>query len=321
MRLGLYRDLAVGVDPGGSAAWSSTGALATGATVGAPPDLFNPLGQDWGLAPFSPAALEASGFAPWIADIRANMRHAGALRVDHVLGLQRLYWVPAGAGPADGAYVRYPFATMAAILALESHRHRCLLVGEDLGTVPPGFRPAMERAGIMGCRVLYFEQGKDGLPTPVGDYQRLAAASVGTHDLAPLRGWMDGTDLGWRERLGLFPTPADAAEARAGRAGDRDRLLAALRAAGLLGAEEDDREDPEVVAIAVHRWLARTPSALLLVQLEDLALQAEAVNLPGTLDEHPNWRRRLGGIALEDLLEAPFARRLLAALGEERPRG
>lgn len=321
MRLGLYRDLAVGVDPAGSAAWSWQGALAGGATVGAPPDLFNPLGQDWGLAPFSPVALEAAGFAPWIADIRANMRHAGALRVDHVLGLGRLYWVPAGAGPADGAYVRYPFATMAAILTLESHRHRCLVVGEDLGTVPPGFRPALERAGIMGCRVLYFEQDEDGLPTPPDDYPPLAAASVGTHDLAPLRGWLEGTDLGWRERLGLFPTDASAAAARKLRAGDRDRLLAALRDAGLLDAGDGDDPETEAVALAAHRWLARTPSALLLVQLEDLALQAEAVNLPGTLDEHPNWRRRLGGVALEDLLEAPFARRLLAALREERPRG
>ena len=318
MRIGLYRDLAVGVDPAGSLTWSFPEVAVRGATVGAPPDLYNPRGQNWGIAPFAPEALARSGFEPWIGDIRGNMRHAGALRIDHAMGLRRLYWIPQGAEPGEGAYVRYPFATMAAILALELQRSRCLVLGEDLGTVPPGFRPAMNRAGILSCRVLYFERTGAGGYTAPSAYPEAAVASVSTHDLATLKGWLDAHDLGWRERLELFAEKGQAEAARAERALDTMRLIRTLRRAGLLAPGPEP--DAETVALAVHRWLGRTPSALVLVQLEELELAVEQVNLPGTIDQHPNWRRRTA-LTLADLLTSPFAKALLAALREERPRG
>src|SRR3954453_20635737 len=171
MRIGLYRDLAVGVDPAGSLTWSYPDVAVRGASVGAPPDIFNPKGQNWGLAPLEPTALAAKGFEPWIADIRATMRHAGAIRIDHAIGLKHLYWIPTGAEAGDGAYVRYPFDTMTAILALESHRHGALVVGEDLGTVPAGFRPALRRAGVMSCAVFYFERGRGEAFLPPARYK------------------------------------------------------------------------------------------------------------------------------------------------------
>jgi 4-alpha-glucanotransferase len=318
MRIGLYRDLAVGVDPAGSLTWSFPEVAVRGATVGAPPDIYNPKGQNWGIAPLAPEALARAGFGPWIGDIRGNMRHAGALRIDHAMGLRRLYWIPQGAEPGEGAYVRYPFATMAAILALESHRSQCLVLGEDLGTVPPGFRPAMNRAGILSCRVLYFERTGSGGYTAPAAYPEAAVASVSTHDLATLKGWLAAHDLGWRERLDLFVEEGQAEAARADRELDAMRLIRTLRRAGLLAPRSEP--DAETLALAVHRWLARTPSALVLVQLEDLELSPEQVNLPGTIDEHPNWRRRTT-LTLADLLTSPFAKALLAALREERPRG
>lgn len=318
MRIGLYRDLAVGVDPAGSLTWSFPEVAVRGATVGAPPDIFNPKGQNWGIAPLAPEALARAGFEPWIGDIRGNMRHAGALRIDHAMGLRRLYWIPEGAEPGDGAYVRYPFELMTAILALESQRSRCLVLGEDLGTVPPGFRPAMNAAGILSCRVLYFERTPAGGFTAPERYPEAAVASVSTHDLATLRGWLASHDLGWRERLDLFAEEGQAEAARAERALDTARLVRALRRSGLLAAGQED--DPEALSIAVHRWLARTPAALVLVQLEDLEQSPEQVNLPGTVDEHPNWRRRTA-LTLPDLLTSPFAKALLAALREERPHG
>lgn len=317
VRLGLYADLAVGVNPAGAQGWSSPELVVRGASIGAPPDEFSPQGQDWGLAPLAPRALLERGFAPWIADIRANMRHAGALRIDHVMGLRRLFWVPAGGGPGDGAYVRYPFTAHLAVLAVESHRAGCVVVGEDLGTLPRGFRPALRRAGVLSSRVLYFERERTGNFGPPRRYREASVASVGTHDLPTLRGFLADQDIGWRERLGLFADADGAERARRERALDRDRLARLLDRAHLRVA--DERPGLEGLAVALHRWLARTPAALLQVALEDLTLALEQPNLPGTVDGHPNWRRRYPGTAAE-LLASPFARRLLAALREERPR-
>jgi 4-alpha-glucanotransferase len=212
MRVGLYRDLAVGVDPAGSRTWSDPHVAVRLATIGAPPDELGPKGQNWGIAPLAPRALAEAGFRPWLEDMRANMRHAGAVRVDHVMGLKRQFWIPQGAGPEDGAYVRYPFEAMTAMLALESRRAGCLVVGEDLGTVPPGFRPALRRAGILSTKVLYYErdyeaaqaEGREAAYVPAADYPREAVASVGTHDLPPLKGWLAASEVGWRERIGVF---------------------------------------------------------------------------------------------------------------------
>jgi 4-alpha-glucanotransferase len=319
MRLGLLQDLAVGVNPAGSLAWSTQGIVVRQASIGAPPDGFSPKGQNWGLAPLAPRALEAAAYGPWLADIRANMRHAGALRIDHVMGLRRLFWVPEGGGPEDGAYVRYPFTTMAAILAVESHRARCLVVGEDLGTLPRGFRPALRRAGILSSRVFYFERERNGGFGSARRYRRASVASVATHDLPTLRGFLEERDIDWRDRLALFPSPEEAEQARADRRRDRLRVARLLQRAGLLEGDETVPELPKL-ALALHRWLAQTPAALLLVQMEDLALAAEQPNLPGAQGEHPNWRRRLE-TDIETLLDRPFARSLLALLREERPRG
>ncbi|HEX6013633.1 MAG TPA: 4-alpha-glucanotransferase, partial [Geminicoccaceae bacterium] len=316
MRLGLYRDLAVGVNPAGSLGWSRPDVVIRRAAIGAPPDAFSPKGQNWGLAPLAPRALEAAAFAPWIADIRANMRHAGALRIDHVMGLRRLFWVPEGGSPEDGAYVRYPFTTMAAILAVESHRARCVVVGEDLGTLPRGFRPALRKAGILSCRVFYFERERNKGFAPARRYRQASVASVSTHDLPTLRGFLEEQDIDWRARLELFHSAEEVEQNRRERGRDRVRLLRLLQRAGLIEGANPTLEE---VALALHRWLARTPAALMLVQVEDLTLQLEQTNLPGTTTEHPNWSRRLEP-DVEGLLAAPFAQRMLRMLREERPR-
>ena len=209
MAVGLYRDLAVGADRAGAETWANAAAVVSGAQVGAPPDIYNPAGQNWGLPPFNPRALRDEGYRSFIELLRANMRHAGGLRIDHVMGLQHLYWVPQGQKPSAGAYVRYPMEDFIGILALESHRHRCLVVGEDLGTVPEGFRERMAEANILSYRVLFFEQEPEtGAFLPPNAYPPLALAVVGSHDLPTLRGWWEGRDLDLKEQLGLFPAAA-----------------------------------------------------------------------------------------------------------------
>jgi 4-alpha-glucanotransferase len=317
MRLGLYRDLAIGTSPAGSLAWSEPEVVIRRASIGAPPDDFSAKGQNWGLAPLAPLPLEARAFEPWLRDIRANMRSAGALRIDHAMGLRRLFWIPEGADPEHGAYVRYPFTMLVALLAVESHRQRCLVVGEDLGTLPRGFRPALRKAGILSSRVFYFERERNGGFGSARRYRHASVASVATHDLPTLRGFLQERDIDWRERLGLLGTGEEVEQARRERRRDRTRLLRLLQRSGLVQSGTPP-EQPEL-ALALHRWLARTPAALLLVQLEDLAQALEQPNLPGTTDEHPNWRRRLES-EIEPLLTQPFARRLLAMLREERLR-
>ena len=305
--IGLYRDLAIGADPYGADTWSAPDSYLTGASVGAPPDLLNRQGQNWGLTAYSPMALKAQAFRPFIAALRANMRHAGALRIDHVMGLKQLYLVPEGASAERGAYIRYPFEDMVRILALESRRNRCLVVGEDLGTVPYAFRPRMARANVLSCRILMFERGAGDRFKSPSAYPLLAAAGAGTHDLPPLKSWWTGADIKERQVLGLYPTLAAQHRDEAARTLDRHRLLAALHRQDLLpppleAALADDFDDGLIAA--VHRYLARGPSMLLMVQAEDLLAIETMVNLPGTIDQHPNWRRRLP-IAIADLLTDP----------------
>jgi 4-alpha-glucanotransferase len=299
--IGLYRDLAIGTDPHGADSWSAPARYLTGASIGAPPDLLAGTGQNWGLTTWSPAALRTDGYAGFIATLRANMRHAGGLRIDHVMGLKQLYLIPDGMPAAAGAYIRYPFRDLVRILALESRRQRCLVVGEDLGTVPRGFRPIMRRAGILSCRVLPFERRRDGSFKPPGAYPALAAASAGTHDLPPLKAWWLGADIRLRAEVGQYPDEAARQQDEAGRVRDRRALLTALRKQRVLPAETAEAllpsEGPPVfdqaLTAAVHRYLALTPSRLVLFQAEDLLGLDTMVNLPGTVDEHPNWRRRL----------------------------
>ena len=299
MAVGLYRDLAVGADRTGAETWANSAAVVSGATIGAPPDVYNPAGQNWGLPPFHPRALRDEAYRSFIQLVRANMRHAGGLRIDHAMGLQHLYLVPDGKKPADGAYVRYPMEDLIGILALESHRRECLVVGEDLGTVPEGFRERMEEANILSYRVLYFEQESEaGAFLPPRAYPAQALAVVGSHDLPTLRGWWEARDLDLKEELRLFPQPGEASRQRQMRERDRAQLLKALRSEGLLLPDGDP--DMPTLARAVHAFLARTPCALAMAQIDDLTDEADPVNVPATSDEHPNWRRRLS-MTLEEL--------------------
>ncbi|MFM2044974.1 MAG: hypothetical protein RLY86_3550 [Pseudomonadota bacterium] len=300
MRIGLYRDMAVANSPAGAAAWGNPGIVLPDAGVGAPPDVFSPLGQNWGLAALSPLGLRRTGYRLFLEDLRASMVGSGAVRIDHAMGLQHLFFVPGGLDPKDGAYVASGLADLRRLLVDESRAHRCLVVGEDLGTVPDGFRPAMAAAGVLSTRVLWFERGADGAFLPPDAYPADSAVAFTTHDLPTCTGWWTGRDIDWRERLSRFRDAADAHAARAERRQDRALLTAALARAGAwpdapdLGAGGDPGAAvPPGLVPAIHRFLAQTPGRLLVVQAEDLLGEGEQPNLPGTRDEHPNWRRRL----------------------------
>ena len=237
LSLGLYRDLAVGVDPNGAEAWADQELIASGASIGAPPDAFNRAGQNWGLAPVNPMILRQQGYAPFIAALRANMRHAGILRIDHAMSLNRLYWIPSGMEASAGAYVSYPFEDLLRLVTLESHRQACAVIGEDLGTVPVGFRERMRSAAVLSYRVLVFERRHDGGFVPPGGYPPLATASAATHDIATLKGFWLGRDIAWRRRLDLYPDVETAKADERERSKDRRLLLDALVSEGLLAAE------------------------------------------------------------------------------------
>jgi (1->4)-alpha-D-glucan 1-alpha-D-glucosylmutase len=298
MLLGLYRDLAVGVDAAGADAWAGQRLYRSGAAVGAPPDALALQGQDWGLPPIDPGVLQARAYEDFVLLLRANMRHCGALRVDHVMALMRLWWVPAGAKADAGAYVAYPFDDLLGILALESQRNRCLVIGEDLGTVPEQVRAALPVAGVYSYRVLYFEKDADGTFRAPSRYPALATATATTHDLPTLVSWWEGADLALRDRLALFPTPEVRQHCYTERSADQRALLRALAADRLL-PHEADPDSPAYtqmsfeLAAAIHVWLARGSAALMTVQAEDLLLMRDPVNVPGTSTEHPNWRRKL----------------------------
>ena len=327
LSLGLYRDLAVGVNPQGAEAWADQGLVVPGMGIGAPPDALSRAGQDWGLAPVNPLALRQRGFAPFIAALRANMRHAGVLRIDHVMSLRRLYWVPAGRSAVSGAYINYPFNELLRLVALESHRQQCAVVGEDLGTVPPGFRETMQAAKLLSYRVVMFERRWDGNFISPRDYEPLAAASAATHDLPTLHGFWLGRDIAWRQSLGLYPdVQAEAADLR-DRHSSRWQLLEALEREGLMPRERFGEFLPHDAAPvftaelgeAILAFLARSRARLMLVQLEDITGEVEQANLPGTSDAHPNWRRRLSA-RLDDVLTGPDLKRVAALVNAERQR-
>jgi len=321
LSVGLDLDLAVSVDGAGSESWANQDCYVRPASIGAPPDPLNLLGQNWGLPPLNPENLRESAYAPFIATLRENMRRGGALRIDHVMWLERLFWIPEGAKLGEGAYVRSPFRDLLGILALESVRNRCLVIGEDLGTVPDNFRETLRREGVLSFRPMFFERRPNGEFESPGDYPPDAVATVGTHDLPTLKGFWQGFDLELRARLELFPDQARRDAEVAARARDRLRLLAALEREGLLpeGMRDAGRGTgySEQFALAVHRFVARSRSKLFLVQLEDVLGQIEQVNLPGTTEQHPNWCRKLS-IELEDLRSEERVRAFVDAVRLER---
>lgn len=306
----LYRDLAVGSAPDGAEAWAEQDRMLAGVSVGAPPDPFSASGQVWGLPPYDPLAMARDGYQSFASLLRANMRHAGALRIDHVMALRRLFLVPEGASATEGTYLSYPLHDLLGQVTLESTRARCAVVGEDLGTVPDGMREALAEAEILSYRVLWFERD-NAIPRPAPAWPARAAACVSTHDLPTLRGWWDGADIAERAALGLI-TPQAAVAENAARAQDRAALLAAL------DLPPDTAMSTELMA-AVHRFVGRTPSLLALVQAEDLANETIGVNLPGTDRERPNWRRRLRP-TVDELFATPHARSVLAAIAQGRVR-
>ena len=323
--VGIYQDLAVSVDRGGADAWAWNSLYASDVSIGAPPDDFSLFGQDWGLPPLAPERLRAIAYAPFIALLRENMRHAGALRIDHALGLRRLFWIPLGKTAQSGAYVRYPLDDLLGVLALESQRNRCLVVGEDLGTVPPELTAALASVDALSNRVLYFERAAGGELSPPEAYPANALAVVSTHDLPTLAGYWKGQDLAERERLKLFPNDEMREKQVLARAQDRARMLMALSRAQLLpeGLTVDPASCPEMtpaLARALHVYLARSPAKIVTFQLEDVIGEIQQANLPGTTDQYPNWRRKIA-LDVERLLKDPRARALFSALRDTRGSG
>jgi 4-alpha-glucanotransferase len=298
MRIGLVGDLAIGMDRAGSHAWARQSDLLLGLSIGAPPDGFNPHGQDWGLTGFSPSALVARGFEPFLATLRAALAHAGGVRIDHIMGLMRLWLVPRGAPASEGAYLAYPLEDLLRLLALESHRHGAVVIGEDLGTVPPGFRARLRRAGIAGMDVMWFERTRLTYRKPAR-WRRDAVAMTTTHDLPTVAGWWSGEDIRTRRALGL-----SAAGEEEERKQDRVRLWRAFTAAGTAHGAPPPVDRPASAIDAALGYVAQSPSPLMLAPLEDLLGLEAQPNLPGTIDEHPNWRRRLVPAA-KDLFDAP----------------
>ncbi|MDP9416940.1 MAG: 4-alpha-glucanotransferase, partial [Actinomycetota bacterium] len=286
MPVGVVHDLAVGVHPGGADSWGLQHVLASGVSVGAPPDAFNQQGQDWSQPPWRPDALAETGYAPYRDMLRTILRHAGGIRIDHILGLFRLWWVPQGAKADQGTYVRYDHEALVGILALEAQRAGAFAVGEDLGTVEPWVRDYLAERGILGTSILWFERDWEGNrePLPPERWRELCLATVATHDLPPTAGYLTGEHIRIRSELGLLTR--DVEEERRVDAQEREAVLSAMRRCGLLPEGAGERETVE----SLHRFLTQTPSRLLGAALSDAVGDRRAVNQPGTSDEYPNWR-------------------------------
>jgi len=319
MRIGLIGDMAVGTNPSGSHAWSQQGDMLMGLTIGAPPDLLNPRGQNWGLTSFSPRALESGGFAPFIATIRAVMRQVGGVRIDHAMGLSRLWVVPEGASPADGAFLTYPVQDLLRLLALESLRQDTVVIGEDLGTVPEGFHEMLEQGGIHGMRVLWFERQREAGFNPPRGWERSAVAMTTTHDLPTVAGWWHGTDIQERDRYGRLGEGVEAASVHKERTADRPALWEAMVAEGVAEGDPPPPEETAPVVDAAVRFITRTESPLVLIPLEDLLGQEEQPNLPGTTSRPANWSRRLP-VRADRIMDDDGVRRRMEAIAAERPR-
>jgi len=305
MAIGLYEDLAIGSSPNGSDTWAYPDLFLRGVSVGAPPDEYAAQGQNWGLPPIDPRRLRADRYRYWIMLLRSSLAHAGAVRIDHVLGLFRQFWIPEGKPGSAGAYVRFPVDDLLGILALESVRQHAVVVGEDLGTVPPEVPPTLKRWGVLSSRVLFFERDLDGGFRSSASYEPLALAVADTHDMHTLRGYWEGTDLDVRRRVGLIASDEALEAARQQRRTERGALVQRLQEEGTL-APSGDGSPPSAAAIArgVHRFLCRSPAELVGLSLDDLAAETDPVNVPGVgLDVYPSWSRRMR-VPLETLVSS-----------------
>lgn len=322
--IGIYMDLAVGVDRGGADVWVNQHLYAQTSGVGAPPDEYNLLGQDWGLPPLIPQKMKEEQYQSFIDMLRQNMRHSGALRIDHVMAIMRLFWIPPGLTPAQGAYVHYPVNDLFGILALESQRNRCMVIGEDMGTVPELVRECMQRWGVYSYKAFYFEKASDDKFKLPEQYQDTAAVAVSTHDLPTLSGFWQGQDISTRTELDLYPTRELAERQVRDRVMDRMSILRLLDQRGLLpaGVTTDPHTAPIMtpeLATAIHRLVAQTRSKVMMVQFEDMLQQIDPINLPGTSEPvYPCWRRRLT-VPVEDLFTDARVDDIARAIGEERP--
>jgi 4-alpha-glucanotransferase len=309
MAIGIVHDLAVGVHPDGADPWALSSALARGVSVGAPPDMYNQLGQDWMMPPWRPDRLAEVGYEPYRVMMRTILRHAGGLRIDHVIGLFRLWWVPPGCRPSEGTYVGYDHEALVGILVLEAHRAGAVVVGEDLGTVEPWTRDYLRQRGILGTSVLWFEKDPAGQPLPPTQWREMCLATVTTHDLPPTAGYLAGEHVDLRERLGLLTRSVD--EERRAHDADRRAVLAECRDLGVLGGNASEQEEVE----ALHRLLTLTPARLVGVSVADAVGDRRTINQPGTIDEYPNWRVPLADgdgrpVLLEDVMASGRARSL-----------
>lgn len=323
MTIGLYHDLALGGDRAGADGWRFQEVLAFQADCGAPPDPLGPDGQNWGFSPADPIRLRASGYRYFTEVLRHNLRYGGAIRLDHVMGLFRVFWIPRGLPASAGTYVHYPADDLLAILALESVRAKTLVIGEDLGTVPDLVRDRLGEAGVLSYRVIYFERAASGAWKPPASYPAQSIAVVTTHDLPPLSGYWEGADIETREELGLLSSEQARLTMLDERQREKAGILTALKSEALLpsGVSDDPAFTPtmtEELAQAIHRYLARTPAWIVLANVEDVIGARAQTNVPGTADQHPNWCRKLS-VAVEDLVRDPRFERLAAQLRLERP--
>jgi 4-alpha-glucanotransferase len=324
MPIGLYLDLAVGCDGSGVDVWSDKDVYVSGAAVGAPPDAMNTLGQDWGLTPINPVALQQQGYLPLIKALRSNMQYAGALRIDHILGLMRQYWVAPGMKANEGVYITFPFKDILRIIALESRRNDCVVIGEDLGTVPDGFSEIMAAAGLLSYKVLFFERWESGLFKRPELYPAQSMVTVSTHDLPTLTGWWTGRDLHWRQALNLYPSQEMGQQERNSRIEDRNLLIAALADLDVIDKQNLPQQTPALMntelSVAVQKYMAKAPSHIQLIPLEDTLEIVEQVNIPGTIDEHPNWRQKLP-VTMNEFWQENSVKSIANAMQQARPKG
>ncbi len=323
MTIGLYLDLAVGCDGSGFDVWSDQQTYVAGASIGAPPDDMNALGQNWGLTPINPVALKQQGYQPLVKALRSNMKYAGALRIDHILGLMRQYWVAPGMDATEGVYISFPWHDILRIIALESRLNQCIVIGEDLGNVPEGFSETIQDAGLLSFKVLFFERWQSGLFKRPENFPSQSIVTVATHDTATLSGWWQGRDLEWRQELNLYPNDEAGIAERNNRAQERQNLLAAFVDLDVIDLSKAPSSAPAIMnnelSIAAQKYLAASPSHLQLIPIEDVLELTEQVNIPGTIDQHPNWLQKLP-VSLEEFDQVESVKNITAAMNLARPK-